>query len=65
LTELGFSTRETVLILYLFSGILGMMALYITQATIIEGYVVGAIAATLGLASIGWLERRWKETETK
>ena len=61
LVLLGFSSRETVLILYLFSGILGMMALFITQATIIEGYVVGAAAAVLGLGAIGWLEHKWRE----
>lgn len=63
LVQLGFSARETVLILYLFSGILGMMALFITQATIIEGYVVGVVAVVLGLGAIGWLENKWKERE--
>jgi UDP-GlcNAc:undecaprenyl-phosphate GlcNAc-1-phosphate transferase len=61
--RLGFSPRETVLILYLFCGILGMMALFITQATIIEGYTVGIVAALTALAVIGWLERKWKEVE--
>ena len=64
LVRLGFSPREAVLILYLVSGILGMMALYVTQATIAEGYVVGGIAAALALAAILWLERKWKESET-
>jgi UDP-GlcNAc:undecaprenyl-phosphate GlcNAc-1-phosphate transferase len=59
LVRLGFSERETVLILYLFSGILGMMALYITQATIPEGYLVGGIAALLGLGALVWFERKW------
>ncbi len=63
LVRLGFSPRETALILYLFSGVLGMMALYITQATILEGYVLGATAAALALAAIVWLERRWIESE--
>lgn len=61
LVQLGFSTRETVLILYLISGILGMMALYITQATIIEGYIVGGFAALLALGAIVWLEKKWGE----
>ena len=64
LVRLGYTPREAVLILYLFSGILGMMALFITQASIVEGYVVGALAALLGLAAIGWLEHRWQESET-
>lgn len=63
LVQLGFSPRETILILYLFSGILGMMALFITQATIIEGYTAGAVAVALSLGVIGWLEHKWKERE--
>ena len=63
LVRLGFSPREAVLILYLFSGILGMMALYITQASVIEGYLVGGIAAVLALVALVWLERKWKESE--
>jgi UDP-GlcNAc:undecaprenyl-phosphate GlcNAc-1-phosphate transferase len=61
LVQLGFNAREAVLILYLISGILGMMALFITQATLVEGYTLGAIGALLAGASIIWLERRWKE----
>ena len=63
LVRLGFSPREAVLILYLFSGILGMMALYITQASLVEGYLVGGIAAILALVALVWLERKWKESE--
>ncbi len=63
LVRLGFSPRETVLILYLFSGILGMMALFITQATIVEGYVAGAILALAGLGAVAWLERKWQESK--
>jgi hypothetical protein len=50
-----------VLILYLISGILGMMALFITEATLVEGYTLGAIGVLLAGASIIWMERRWKE----
>lgn len=60
---LGFSPREAVLILYLISGILGMMGLFITQATITEGYVVAALAVIFGVGAIGWLELKWKENE--
>ena len=63
LVRLGFSSREAVLILYLFSGILGMMALYITQASVPEGYMVGGIAAVLAVAALVWLERKWQESE--
>lgn len=61
LVRLGFTQRETVLILYLISGVLGMMALYVTQATIQAGYIVGALAAGVGLIAIWWLDRSWKE----
>ncbi len=64
LVRLGFSPRETVLILYLFSGILGMMALFITQATIVEGYVAGALLVLVGLVAVAWLERKWQESES-
>jgi UDP-GlcNAc:undecaprenyl-phosphate GlcNAc-1-phosphate transferase len=63
LVRLGFSPRETVLILYLFCGILGMMALFITQATITEGYTVGIVTALTAMVVIGWLERKWEEAE--
>ena len=63
LVRLGFAPREAVLILYLFCGVLGMMALYITQASVVEGYLVGGIAAALALAALVWLERQWKESE--
>jgi UDP-GlcNAc:undecaprenyl-phosphate GlcNAc-1-phosphate transferase len=63
LVGLGFSSREAVLILYLFSGILGMMGMFITQATIIGGYTVGAAAALLGVGAIAWLEIKWEESE--
>jgi len=57
--QLGLSQRETVLTLYLISGTLGMVAIFITQATILEAYAVAAVAALLGLYAIWWLEKRW------
>lgn len=41
----GLSQREAVLSLYLVGGILGLIAAYITQATIAEGYVLGGLVA--------------------
>ena len=61
LVRLGYTPREAVLILYLFSGILGMMALYVTQATLLEGYTLGVIAAVLATAAIWWLEQQWNK----
>lgn len=64
LVKLGFNPRESVLILYLVSGILGMMALFVTQATLLEGYSLGVIAALLAAAAIVWLEQQWSKGET-
>ena len=64
LVLLGFSPRETVLILYLFSGALGMMALFITQATIIEAYVIALVAVIIAVVAIVRLERKWMESES-
>lgn len=58
LVDLGFSQREAVLTLYLISGVFGMVAVFITQATILEGYSIGAVTAALGIYAIVWLERR-------
>lgn len=56
LVELGFSQREAVLILYLFSGMLGLIAIFITQASIIEGYIIGGLVAALCISGIIALE---------
>jgi len=64
LVLLGFSPRETVLILYLFSGALGMMALFITQATIIEAYVIALVAVIIAVVAIVRLEQKWMESES-
>ncbi len=58
LLDLGFTTRETVLILYLFSGALGMIAIFITQATITQGYVIGGFVVLVCISAISALERR-------
>jgi UDP-GlcNAc:undecaprenyl-phosphate GlcNAc-1-phosphate transferase len=61
LVQFGFNSRETVLILYLVGGMLGMMAVFITQATIVEGYAIGALAGLLAFLAIRRLEQRWKD----
>lgn len=53
----GFSQREAVLILYLIAGTFGMVAVFITQATIAEGYFIGAVTAVLGAFAIWRLDR--------
>lgn len=49
---LGFSQREAVLIIYLIAGVLGMVALYVTEATIPEGYLLGGL---VGLIAVYWI----------
>lgn len=53
----GMTQREAVLFLYLVGGIFGMVALFITQATIVEGYVIGAIVVLSCIYVIWLLER--------
>jgi UDP-GlcNAc:undecaprenyl-phosphate GlcNAc-1-phosphate transferase len=52
LVALGFSQREAVLILYLFAGMFGLAALFITEATVLEGYVLGTAVALVALYAI-------------
>ncbi|MEJ2749147.1 MAG: MraY family glycosyltransferase, partial [Anaerolineae bacterium] len=49
LVALGFSQREAVLILYLVSGAFGLIALFVTEATVFEGYVMGTAVALIAL----------------
>jgi UDP-GlcNAc:undecaprenyl-phosphate GlcNAc-1-phosphate transferase len=51
------SQREAVLICYLLAAAVGLIAVFITQATVVEGYVVGGIVALTGIAGIWWFER--------
>lgn len=53
----GFSRRESVLILYLFAGISGMIAAFITQATVEEAYFIGLVAFLLAAVALWRLER--------
>lgn len=56
LVALGYSQREAVLILCLASGACGLAGTFVTQATVVEGYAVGALVALAGLAALVWLE---------
>ena len=58
LVKLGLSEREAVLVLYLVAGTFGMVGMFITQADILEGYLIGATVALLGLYAIWWFEKR-------
>jgi UDP-GlcNAc:undecaprenyl-phosphate GlcNAc-1-phosphate transferase len=57
LARLTGSPREAVLICYLLGGAAGVIATFVTQASMIEGYAVGAAAALMGLYGIWRLEK--------
>jgi UDP-GlcNAc:undecaprenyl-phosphate GlcNAc-1-phosphate transferase len=53
---MGLTQREAVLILYLVCGALGVLAIFITQANLLEGYVIGGAIALTGLLALVKLE---------
>jgi UDP-GlcNAc:undecaprenyl-phosphate GlcNAc-1-phosphate transferase len=57
LVAMGLTKREAVLILYLVCGALGVLAIFITQASVLEGYVIGGAIALIGLLALVKLER--------
>jgi UDP-GlcNAc:undecaprenyl-phosphate GlcNAc-1-phosphate transferase len=52
----GFTTREAVLIHYLMSGVYGLVAILVTQATVVEGYLLGGATALVSLWGVWHLE---------
>jgi len=57
LVALGFSQREAVMALYLVGGALGVLALFIIQASVVEAYAVAGIVALAGLTAMWKLEK--------
>ena len=57
LVAMGYTRREAVLICYLICAGLGVVALYITQASVPEGYIIGGIVALVAAASLWRLEQ--------
>ena len=57
LVAAGMTHREAVLTLYVASFILGLLATFVTQASILEGYAVGGLVALVGLYGLWRLER--------
>ena len=64
LVRLGASRREAVLIIYLFGHFFGMIAIFVTQATVLEGYTVGVILLLSSLWTIWRLERGRQTAQT-
>ncbi|MCP4428872.1 MAG: undecaprenyl/decaprenyl-phosphate alpha-N-acetylglucosaminyl 1-phosphate transferase, partial [Chloroflexi bacterium] len=52
LVAMGFTQREAVLLLYLAAGLFGLIALFITEATVLEGYGIGTAVALVALYAI-------------
>lgn len=57
LVAAGMTQREALLTLYIVSFILGLLATFVTQASVPEGYIVGGLVALVGLYSLWRVER--------
>jgi UDP-GlcNAc:undecaprenyl-phosphate GlcNAc-1-phosphate transferase len=57
LVRMGFTQREAVMLLYLISGMLGMVAVFGTQADLVEAYLLGGSVFLAGLWGIWRMER--------
>ena len=56
LVRMGNTRKESVLLLYLLGCAFGMLAIFISQATIFEGFVLAIAIVVAGLLLIWWLE---------
>ena len=60
LVKLGLTTREAVMTHYLISGAYGMVAILVTQALVLEGYLLGGATALVSLYGIWFFEFKKK-----
>ncbi len=60
----GMTPREAVLTLYLVGGVFGMLATFVTQASVVEGYIVGAATVLASLYALVRLELDWIKRES-
>ncbi|NLE76829.1 MAG: undecaprenyl/decaprenyl-phosphate alpha-N-acetylglucosaminyl 1-phosphate transferase [Chloroflexi bacterium] len=56
LVGLGYTQKEAVLICYLATGACGLVAMFVTSATLVEAYAVAAAVAGVGVAALWRLE---------
>ncbi len=65
LVAAGMTQREAVLTLYVVSFVLGLLAVFVTEASVVEGYVVGGLVALAGLYGLWRMERApfWKDRD--
>ncbi len=57
LVKMGYTRREAVLMLYLLGSIFGMIAVFVTQASLIEAIIVGVTIVIVDLAIIIYMEK--------
>ena len=57
LVAAGMGRREAVLTLYVASFVTGLVAIFVTHASVVEGYIGGAFAALVGLLGLWRMER--------
>ncbi len=57
LVRMGFTQREAVMALYLVGGTLGMIAVFVTQADLVEAYLFGGVVFLAALFGIWRLEK--------
>jgi UDP-GlcNAc:undecaprenyl-phosphate GlcNAc-1-phosphate transferase len=55
--------REAVLTLYLVGGALGVVAIFVTQANVLEGYIAGGVVALSAVYALWRLESDWIQQE--
>jgi len=57
LVRMGATQREAVLMLYLVCCALGVVAMFLTQASVVEGYFIGALLVIVALYALWRLEQ--------
>lgn len=63
LVAMNMTPRESVLTLYLVAGALGVIAIFVTQASIVEGYIAGGTVALVAAYALWSLEQDWIKKE--
>jgi UDP-GlcNAc:undecaprenyl-phosphate GlcNAc-1-phosphate transferase len=65
LVALGFGQREAVMALYLASGMLGVLALFVVQASLVEAYMAAGVIALIALIAIWKLEKAYLDLPSR
>jgi UDP-GlcNAc:undecaprenyl-phosphate GlcNAc-1-phosphate transferase len=63
LVAMGATQREAVLILYLVCCALGVVAMFLTQATVLEGYFIGGVLMIFAFYDLWRLEKVFRQSE--